>query len=751
MITIDPKPTLIDEPSPSLVENDRSSPLPPEAFQMLEERFGFRRFLDSQEPVIAAILGRTDALVVMPTGGGKSLCYQLPALLRSGTTLVISPLIALMKDQVDALNRRGIEATVINSLLSSEEQQDRIRRMRKGEYRLVYVAPERFRQITFLAALKESPPSLVAVDEAHCVSQWGHDFRPDYLKIARALEEFGKPQTIALTATATPEVRADIIKQLGLRNPQEFVAGFERDNLELHIMEVPSMVEKLIQLEKLIARQRTGIIYAATRKNVGKISAHLQARKINHVRYHAGMSDEARKESQDKFISREAPVAVATNAFGMGIDRGDLRFVAHFDIPGNLEAYYQEVGRAGRDGERSECVLLFNFFDTRIQEFFIEGTSPSRETLHLIYNYLQSQPNFEIRKPLKEMSEEIPDLENGIALGTAIGIFEKIGYLQRFEIPGERMHGTRLLQPHVAFEKLPIDFDAIDKKRLANEAKLDQIIRFVNHRGCRQQFILDYFGEKNADRCGLCDHCLSGQHHTNRAGTEAEVEIVRKALSGVARMSLRTHSGWQGKFGMGRVILVLQGSRSREVLESRQDELSTYGLLRHLPGTYLRELFESLKVSNYLSVSQGEYPLIALTTEGEAVMKNQKSPLMNWPSLLSFKKPPTDRPIKSFKPTSDTVEESLKLLSSGLSVSKVAEHRRMNETTIEEHIAKILSRKPSPLKLDDFVDPTRQSLILSTAPSIVTKLREVKDQLPQDYSYAEIKWTLAAHERWGVC
>jgi superfamily II DNA helicase RecQ len=274
------------------------------------------------------------------------------------------------------------------------------------------------------------------------------------------------------------------------------------------------------------------------------------------------------------------------------------------------------------------------------------------------------------------------------------------------------------------------------------------MIQLVRHPGCRQQFILGYFGEKEARVCGLCDHCLAQHHHVVRAGTESEVEIVRKALSAVARMSLRTPTGWLGKFGMGRIILVLQGSRSRDILDSRQDELSTYGILRHLQGTYLRELFEELKTARYLSVSPGEYPLITLTAAGEAVMKNQQPPLINWPTAQGAIKRSTAKPTRLSAPTSDTTEETLLLLKQGLFPSEVAEKRGLTEMTIEDHIARLLLRKPSPLRLDDFVAPARQALILSNASPTVTRLREVKDRLPEDYSYGEIKWTLTVHERW---
>jgi ATP-dependent DNA helicase RecQ len=319
--------------------------------EALEKHFGFREFREPQAEIISEILKGQDLFVVMPTGGGKSLCYQLPAILLEGVTVVVSPLLALMKDQVDALAFKGIPATLINSTISGAEQQQRIRRMREGEFKLVYIAPERFRSRMFLQALGQVTIALFAVDEAHCISQWGHDFRPDYFRLGSVLAELGHPQTAAFTATATPDVRADIVKRLGLEKPAIFVAGFARPNLRFVVTETQSELEKYKRLRELIQRHRTGIVYCATRKRVDLVSEELRSWGVRVVSYHGGIDDSAREEAQNQFAQNSCDVVVATNAFGMGIDRADLRFVVHFEIPGSLEAYYQEAGRAGRDGE----------------------------------------------------------------------------------------------------------------------------------------------------------------------------------------------------------------------------------------------------------------------------------------------------------------------------------------------------------------------------------------------------------------
>src|SRR5712691_4497889 len=289
------------------------------AHQVLEKYFNFREFLDAQEEVIEAIVAGEDTLVVMPTGGGKSLCYQLPALMLEGTTIVVSPLIALMKDQVDALVRRGLAATLINSSIALPKQQQRIRALARGEYKLVYIAPERFRSPSFLKALGQATIALFAVDEAHCLSMWGHDFRPDYFRLNVVLEKLGSPQVAAFTATATPEVRRDILTHLNLREPREFVAGFARPNLKLVVTRVENEAQKYERLRALIREHKTGIVYCATRKRVEAVAETLQLAKISSILYHGGMNEQERVEAQDAFMQRKRDVVVATNAFGMGI------------------------------------------------------------------------------------------------------------------------------------------------------------------------------------------------------------------------------------------------------------------------------------------------------------------------------------------------------------------------------------------------------------------------------------------------
>ncbi|MGB6223015.1 RecQ family ATP-dependent DNA helicase [Haloferula sp.] len=600
--------------------------------EALEKHFGHRAFLDGQDVVIDQITSGRDGLVVMPTGGGKSLCYQLPALCFEGVTLVISPLIALMKDQVDALEAKGIAATVINSTVPWEEQKERLNGMRSGKYKLVYVAPERFRAESFLRALEGIEVSLFAVDEAHCLSQWGHDFRPDYMRLGKSLEMIGHPQCVALTATATPMVREDIMKVLRLRDPFEVVSGFSRPNLSLAITAVEKKAQKLERVKAIVKEHKTGIVYCATRKKVDEVSETLAAWGMKAIAYHGGMSDQERERAQNVFLQRKADVAVATNAFGMGIDRADVRFVIHYEIPGSIEAYYQEAGRAGRDGEAAVCELLYNYADTRTQEFFIDGANPGAQAIRDVYQYFldEADDDYEVHRSIDDIAEGV-GLKNSMSVSSAVAALARAGYIERFDIPGKRMRGTRLKKPQVSASGLELDEAALEEKDRRDREKLKAMVEMCYARACRQQWILEYFGEENADVCGSCDVCCDDGGST-RVATDEEHLIVRKALAGVARMSRRTSAGWEGCFGRGKIVMMLTGSRSQEVIAAKLDQLSTYGILKEQGTGYLNGLFRAMTDGGLLRVETGEYPLLTLSDRGDKVMQGSKSYRLVWPS-----------------------------------------------------------------------------------------------------------------------
>lgn len=348
---------------------------------ILKKNFGYPSFRKGQEKIIDSVLQRQDTIGIMPTGGGKSICYQIPALLLEGTTIVISPLISLMKDQVDTLRELGMPATFINSSIDYNEAVKRFQGTRQGKYKLLYIAPERLTAGQFSAQLASLPISLVAIDEAHCISQWGHDFRPSYLDIMPFLETLpNKPVVTAFTATATPEVTEDIIGLLHLQEPNVYITSFNRENLSFSVIRGENKRDFLLNFLQN-HREQAGIIYAATRKEVDNLYEMLGKKGYAVGRYHAGLSDQERTGNQEKFLYDDLKIIVATNAFGMGIDKSNVRYVIHYNMPKNMEAYYQEAGRAGRDGEPGQCILLFAPQDIYIQRFFIEQSTlePARK------------------------------------------------------------------------------------------------------------------------------------------------------------------------------------------------------------------------------------------------------------------------------------------------------------------------------------------------------------------------------------
>jgi ATP-dependent DNA helicase RecQ len=518
--------------------------------EKLRERFGLPGFRPWQREAVEELLeGGGRVLAIAPTGGGKSLCYQFPATELDGTTIVVSPLIALMEDQVRALTDRGIPATYVASNLPVEERRERLRNLHAGRYRLVYVSPERLAHPSVLERLSTLRPPLVAVDEAHCISQWGHDFRPDYLRLGPALEQLAPPRVLACTATATPDVREEILDKLGLGpGTRQILRGFARPNLHLAAEEIDGGTARtrvvIAALKEALgppsAPQGAAIVYAGTRRKTEELAATLSELGYRTAGYHAGIGAEERGRISNAFADRELDVVVATNAFGMGIDRPDIRTVVHFQAPGSIEAYYQEVGRAGRDGQPAHGLLITGAADIGLRRRLLElggrdGQRPPQELIDRQW-------------------------------------------------------------------KLFLD-----------------LRRYVEAGSCRHDFILRYFGDEQEllGGCGHCDVCerLERSGGEERAVSEEDAIVVRKALSGVARARRRV--------GLTAIAKMLHGARDAQLRRWGLDELSTHGILAEHSTGWIQALLRRLITAGLVDLTPTQYPMPYLTKAGVAAMKGE--------------------------------------------------------------------------------------------------------------------------------
>lgn len=762
-----------------------------DALTSLRRHFGFDEFREGQREVISAILGGKDAVVVMPTGSGKSLCYQLPAMMLDGATLVVSPLIALMKDQVDALHARGLPATFINSSIPWREQAARIDALRRREFKLVYVAPERFRSERFLEALQSISTSLFAVDEAHCVSTWGHDFRPDYLRLKTVIQSLNRTgggiQTLALTATATPYVRSDIIQQLGLTKPETFISGFDRPNLTIDVVHTEREREKIGRIKRLAkTHEGSGIIYASTRKAVEQVATELELQGLRVTAYHAGMNDSVRVRAQEDFMSGRTQMIVATNAFGMGIDKADIRFVAHYQMPGSIEAYYQEIGRAGRDGLPSSCVLLFNYADKNTHDFFIEGSYPTNEIIHDVYDALVATGQKRIELSASEIAKRA-GARNDMAVQSALYLLERAGHIARVanapgtpggpssqppwaasatEAPAARNSSRRsrsiIMLDTAPGTKLRVNPADVERRAALERRKLREMIEFCYTEYCYRASILDYFGDRHhARNCGSCGNCsthssartpLAGDEiladappsARNRKGravapvfpralNEDESLRVRKILACAARM--------KGRFGKNVLASTLRGSAAKNVMQAHLNELSTYGLLNEMKQDDLLLYIDALTAAGCLRISPGEYPTVSITDLGDRVMREQER--------IELALPEGGHAVQSDEeaepPT--TAFQTLALHRQGLSVAEIAAQRGLVPNTIENHLVECLSAGLA-VDISKMVsEENRKQIEKAIEEHGAETLKPIHDSLPEEITYSMIRFVVADQRR----
>lgn len=698
--------------------------------EALQQYFGFNQFREGQEEAIRRVLNGQQTLLVMPTGAGKSLAYQLPAVINSGLTLVISPLIALMKDQVDSLTEAGLSATYINSSLPLSEANERMRAVLEGHVKLLYVAPERLRNSRFMQSLARVNINLLAVDEAHCVSQWGHDFRPDYLRIAPTWQAMGCPTLLATTATATPDVQKQICRLLGVQNPGIIVAGFNRPNLSFKVKFTPDDNTRYETLKALLLKTEGNIIvYTSTRRNSEEVADFARHLGLSAQAYHAGLDANLRYQVQNDFMAGRLPVIVATNAFGMGVNKADVRAVIHYNMPGSVEAYYQEAGRAGRDGLPADCVMLFSPQDQRLQEWLIQSDTPTYEDMHQLYHlFAKVARDDQVQGTMRELVDATQMFPTKLRL--TLSELEQAGLIIHIGMQG--MFNQWQVRPFN--QQALVDRDEAVQQRLVNRLTLlNHILNYAQLSTCRRKFLLDYFGDvtpPKSPRC--CDNHLDDTLDDLSPATTPE-EWYPLIVMETAHTLPRS---------VGRTLLaeILTGSRSQRVTRYDYNRHKFFGKLSNrLSQKQVVTLIDTLIRAKYVHLTGGDRPVVEVTPLGLKALERRLA--------LPIRLPTWDEaPAQTNRPRrSDTMLETLDLVRQGLSPAEMATERGLTEQTIYGHLRKLIAQ--GKIALNDIVpsDIEQQIVEAISIAGSIKPLSPLKALLPDEITYEQIRCVIAAH------
>lgn len=705
--------------------------MPQNELETLHQYFGYTSFRRGQEEIIRSILEGRDTVGIMPTGGGKSLCYQIPALMLPGVTLVISPLISLMKDQVDSLSQLKVPSAYINSSLGWSDIEYTLYLASKGEFKLIYIAPERLESESFMSVLKGMNISLLAVDEAHCVSQWGHDFRPSYLSIAKLTERMNsRPVIAAFTATATEQVKQDIIDQLWLCDPNTYVTGFNRENLFFSVVRGEDKLQYITDYLNSCGEQ-PGIIYAATRKEVDKIFELLCKKGFKAGKYHAGLSDSERSRTQNAFSYDEIRVMVATNAFGMGIDKSNVRFVIHFNMPKNMEAYYQEAGRAGRDGDRAECILLYGPSDIHIQKFLIEQGTQSPERKAAEYSKLQDMADYChtsvcLRKYILEYFGEEADNECGNCgnctdeseLSDITTEVQKI--LSCVKRMGEQ-YGANLtanvLKGSSNKKVFQLGFEKLSTYGIMREYTLNELVGLINLLAAEEYL-----------------YVAEGAYPVVRLGRRALP--VLKGQERVMR-KLRRKAKQEPQTADRELFELLKALRKQIAYEQSVPPYVIFNdsTLREMSTVYPVDYSSMMRING---VGQSRFEKYGNQfIEAIAGFCAQKG--------ISPAAAAVSDPVRRASAATGTAASHLQtyeLYSQGKSPEEIAQLRELTLKTVEDHIIQC-GNEGKTIEWDKFFTCEQEALVLDAVRQAgVQRLRPIKDVLPYDISYFIIKSVL---------